>query len=88
MISEMLAIIVSINVGNYIFPKYWLLEITEMLAIMFLEMMATNVSNHLFRKWRRMLTIIIFRNVSDFDFQERWRQFLAIIIFINSDDKC
>ena len=45
MISEILAIIVSKNVGNYNFPKYWQLYPSEMLAIIILEMLVTNVSN-------------------------------------------
>ena len=40
-ISEMLAIIVSSKVGNYNFPKYWQLYFSEILAIIFLEMLAT-----------------------------------------------
>ena len=33
--SEMLAITISRNVGNYTFPKYWQLYFPEMLAIEF-----------------------------------------------------
>ena len=35
----MLAIIVSRNVGNHDFPKYWQISFSEMLAIILLEMM-------------------------------------------------
>ena len=44
---EILAITISRNVGDYIFPKYRQLNFPEMLAIIFA------------RKWRLMLTIII-----------------------------
>ena len=56
-ISEMLAIIVSRNVGNSSSPKYWTLAIliSEMLENIFLEMLATNVSNWIVRECPRML---------------------------------
>ena len=68
---EMLAIINSRDAGNSNFmkcqPSY------------LLEVLATNVSNYFFRKWRRMLTIIIFRNVSNYNFHKCWRQMLASV---------
>ena len=45
---ETLAIIISIYVGNYNFLKLRQLKVPEMLAIIFVEMMATNVSNCVF----------------------------------------
>ena len=70
--SEMIAVIVSTNVGNYNFANYWQFWVSEMLAIILLEMLATNVSNYLFGKgdecqkcWRQMSVIIIYRNAGD-----------------------
>ena len=54
----MFANIVSRFVGNYNLSKYWQLGFSEMLAMHSLEMLATNVRNLSFRKWRRVLTII------------------------------
>ena len=83
----MLASTVSRNVGNYSFPKYWQLQFSEMLAIMFLDMLATNASNYIFRYWRRMLSII-FQNVSDYNVLNCWCQMLATTTFRNAGDEC
>ena len=62
-VSETSAIIISRIIGNYIFPK--------ILAVMIFG----NVNNYIFRKWRRMLTIIFSKS-------------LANIIFRSASDKC
>ena len=54
----MLAIIISRHVGNYNFPKYWQIKITEMLAIILLQMLATTVSN--------CILYVVFENGDDF----------------------
>ena len=45
MISEMLAIIISRTVGNYNVQEYWQIWLSEILAIIFVGMLAANVSN-------------------------------------------
>ena len=37
LLSEISAIIISRNVGNYNFPEYWQLEVPKMLAIKFVR---------------------------------------------------
>ena len=71
---------------NNTFPKY--------LQSYFLEKLATNVSNHIFLKWRRMLTFcfqkcqqlqtseMLGTNESNYILQKCWRQMLAIIILL------
>ena len=52
-----------------------------MLAIVLLEMMATNVSSYRFRTWRRMLTIMFSdmlaikfsRNVNNYNMPKSWK---------------
>ena len=78
----MLAIIVSRNVGNYNFPKYWKLKISEMLATIFIEMLATNDSKY-FSKMTTDVKNIIFGNRSNYIFQK-----IAIVIFGNAGDEC
>ena len=84
------------NVSKYSFQKcrqYYFSEIlailiSKMIAIILLEMMATNVSNYMFQKWRRMLAIRIFINIINYIFQKWQRQMLAIVMFRNIGDKC
>ena len=78
----MLAIIVSRNVGNYNFPKYWQLKISERLATIFIEMLATNVSNTC-SKVATDVKKIIFENTNNYIFQK-----IAIAFFGNAGDKC
>ena len=52
-ISEILAITVSRTVSKYNFPKDWQLQFSDLLAIIILEMRATNVSTYNFQKCRR-----------------------------------
>ena len=66
---EMLAIIISRNVGNCNSPKYRQLSFPEMLAIKLLEMLATNVSIFSIN-WRRMLKTIILQKCQQLYFPE------------------
>ena len=91
----MLALIVSRNVGNYNFPKYWQLKISEMLATIFIEILETNVNKHFskmatnvksynFQKYKQW----IFSEISNYNFQMCRRCMLAIRIPRNAGDKC
>ena len=78
----MLAIIASRNVGNYNFPKYWQLKISEMLATIFIEILATNVSKY-FLEIATNVKNLIFGNISGYIFQK-----IATVFFGNAGDEC
>ena len=75
----MLAILISRNTGS---------QFSEMLAIIFVRHAGDKCSNIFFRKWRRMLTNMISKDISNYKFQKYWRQMLAIIISRNAGDEC
>ena len=71
----------SRTVDKYNFPKYWQLYFPEMLAIIFVRNAGGKCYHSFFsRKWRRMLTVIVSRNVRHYQFPE-W---LAIEISRNT----
>ena len=78
----MLAVIASRNVGKYNFPKYWQLKISEMIATIFMEILATNVSKY-FLEITTNVNSLIFGAISDYIFQK-----IATVFFGNAGDEC